>query len=122
MQQIQEALQLNKKRNEEIEGDIDLRIRAEKLRLLQEQKAAQESDKDSYDGEEGDENEESDEEEEEPKIYEINDSEDTENVHDLINIQIGGQVATNKQQNISAVQSSIDDSTEMMGTLMSNRK
>lgn len=58
LQQIHEALNMQKLRNEEMEGDIDLRIRAEKLRLLQQMKEVEEED--SYDGED-DENEESEE-------------------------------------------------------------
>lgn len=76
----------------------------------------------SYDGEEGSESEESEEEPEiekqEPKVYEIQED-NTENVHDLINIQINQQHQDGSK--ITAVQSSLSDATEAMGTLMSNR-
>lgn len=38
LQQIHEALEQQKQRNESMEGDIDLRIRAEKMRLFQQQR------------------------------------------------------------------------------------
>lgn len=128
MQKIQEALNLQRERNVEMEADIDLRIRAEKLRLIEEMRRAQ-GDEDSYDGEDG-EGEESEEseghgtsegahgKETEPKVYEIVEGEE-ENAHDVINIQVpqGGA----NQTKITAGHSSISDAADAMGTLMSNR-
>ena len=84
MQQIHEALELQRQRNDDKEGEIDLRIRAEKMRLLKQQRLEQginsDEEDDSYDGEDCEDGESEEEEAKvEPKVYEINDKEDEEN-------------------------------------------
>jgi hypothetical protein len=84
LQQIHEALELQRQRNNDMEGEIDLRIRAEKMRLLKQHRLEQGINSDeedgSYDGEDCEDGESEEEEAKvEPKVYEINDKEDEEN-------------------------------------------
>ena len=80
----------------------------------------------SYDGEDCNEDESEEEQQKpEPKIYEVSQAkggdDDEENIHDLINIEIGKEKDSDKQQKITAVHSSISETNEVMGALKNNR-